>query len=926
MPIWGPSLNNRGNFEVTQNGIYFPYVYNGMTLVKTDFNGNLLATTCQTESIPVSTTNYINFDEYSLTVSALNNAITPEPLLTFVNSNIDTTVVCFSECTNPFTAQIDAGGSTSICYNEFPVTLDALTIGTNPGPFTYVWNNNNLSTNSSLIANDPGTYSVSITSANGCQATANITLSELYPLNMNAISTMGTACGSAFLMSDPNSGFNNHCWYEQSNPSICLGTGVNFYASNPGTYCVIADQTNGCGTATRCFTVNPSPEITFPELGPYCENDNTDYLLGYTNSAFNTGVATPYGGVYSSSNPGVFTQQIFGQLHAYYFNPSLAGPGVHQVEYSYTSQGCTSTASVDVEVTSFWNQTTIDTYLKDKGNDIVVDNQGNLYVTGVFFSATKFLDQGTQGNIPISNVSTKSSAYVASYNSCGELLWVNYDINGNSTGKGIALDEERGLIFITGGCEPTEITKFLSESATLSNASPVNSNVGFSGSSYYVSSFQMSDGAYNNSFSPVIKNWKKFTKAIDVVNINSSTSHIAICGYLNRFENGKQEVFIQKLKEINGAYQNNWVRFSVNSLNNNVNVANDVVIDNINNRVHVIGNYKRILKLRNGVNFASTTVLNTGQIIDVFTASYSLNNGVAQTGDIKNSGIGNNVELSGNGIDVDVNGRILYTGSIRSDLNTNTVSTNFLQNGGSINLLANSTVGFVSSSTGINTAIDADLYNNVSLTGITSNAQGTYVVGNFDGGTLNVTPFLSGSGNGNEIVVIALDNQLSPIWSNVTQAPNSSGDQHLSTRIAANEFYTYSTGAYTGELGYENIAPSPPYSGNLIGTTNNINTFIIRNDVTNSGQFKSAEIAETELMIEDLMVYPNPSYDGNFTLNVPNEEFKLSVYSGSGELIYSETGLGTGTVNIDLTKQAKGMYILSFTSNSNQQKIKLIKQ
>ena len=79
-------------------------------------------------------------------------------------------------------------------------------------------------------------------------------------------------------------------------------------------------------------------------------------------------------------------------------------------------------------------------------------------------------------------------------------------------------------------------------------------------------------------------------------------------------------------------------------------------------------------------------------------------------------------------------------------------------------------------------------------------------------------------------------------------------------------------------------------------------------------------------MIEDLMVYPNPSYDGNFTLNVPNEEFKLSVYSGSGELIYSETGLGTGTVNIDLTKQAKGMYILSFNSNSNQQKIKLIKQ
>jgi hypothetical protein len=167
---------------------------------------------------------------------------------------------------------------------------------------------------------------------------------------------------------------------------------------------------------------------------------------------------------------------------------------------------------------------------------------------------------------------------------------------------------------------------------------------------------------------------------------------------------------------------------------------------------------------------------------------------------------------------------------------------------------------------------------------------------------------------------------LSPIWSNVTQAPNSSGDQHLSTRIAANEFYTYSTGAYRGELGYENIAPSPPYSGNLIGTTNNTNTFIIRNDVTNLGQFKSAETAETELMIEDLMVYPNPSYDGNFTLNVPNEEFKLSVYSGSGELIYSKTGLGTGTVNIDLTKQAKGMYILSFTSNSNQQTIKLIKQ
>jgi len=68
------------------------------------------------------------------------------------------------------------------------------------------------------------------------------------------------------------------------------------------------------------------------------------------NAAEQTGLGggTPIGGVYSG--PGVTND---GNGTTYTFDPAVAGVGVHTITYTFTnSNGCTNTASDDIEVLS----------------------------------------------------------------------------------------------------------------------------------------------------------------------------------------------------------------------------------------------------------------------------------------------------------------------------------------------------------------------------------------------------------------------------------------------------------------------------------------------------------------------------------------------------------------------------------------------
>ncbi|MBK9191281.1 MAG: hypothetical protein IPM77_07065 [Crocinitomicaceae bacterium] len=78
-------------------------------------------------------------------------------------------------------------------------------------------------------------------------------------------------------------------------------------------------------------------------------------------------------------------------------------------------------------------------YGDQEGNDLVYDDDGNVYVVGIFFDTVDF-DPGPAENILISSAS--NSAFVAKYDSAGNYIWAkHFDGDGNETALTVGVDD-----------------------------------------------------------------------------------------------------------------------------------------------------------------------------------------------------------------------------------------------------------------------------------------------------------------------------------------------------------------------------------------------------------------------------------------------------------------------------------------------------
>jgi gliding motility-associated-like protein len=170
--------------------------------------------------------------------------------------------------TQPGTYWVDVSGSSgagsdTIVVSNFPspsVTISgdlSLCPGSttelmaSPNFTTYLWNTNQQAQN---IVVGPGTYWVTATDANGCQAFDTITIIE-FPIPVINISGDSTVCQgfTTALMASPN--FSNYQW---SNGPQAQNNTV-----GPGTYWVTATDTNGCeATDTITIVQAPNPVIS----------------------------------------------------------------------------------------------------------------------------------------------------------------------------------------------------------------------------------------------------------------------------------------------------------------------------------------------------------------------------------------------------------------------------------------------------------------------------------------------------------------------------------------------------------------------------------------------------------------------------------------------------------------------------------------
>lgn len=199
-----------------------------------------------------------------------------------------------------------------------------VTVTGGTAPFTYLWNNGQTTpTASNLVA---GIYSVTVTDAVGCIASANITITQPTLLVANAVSTnpacfggtTGTATASAVGGASPYS----YAWTSPGSPTTAV---VNNLAA--GTYSVTITDANGCIRNTSVTLTNPPALSTTTAV----TNVNCNNACNGTAIATTINGTAPY--TYQWNNPTAQTTQTATGLCAGSFTVNVTD-----------ANGCTSQA------------------------------------------------------------------------------------------------------------------------------------------------------------------------------------------------------------------------------------------------------------------------------------------------------------------------------------------------------------------------------------------------------------------------------------------------------------------------------------------------------------------------------------------------------------------------------------------------------
>ena len=198
---------------------------------------------------------------------------------TYLWSNAATTASIVNVTAGTYSVTItDANGCTdnsSVTITE-PIVLTASGVATNvscnggndgtvdlsvtggTAPYTYAWDNS--ATTEDMIGLTAGTYSVTVTDANGCTATASATITESTLLVTNGtitdVSCLGSADGSIDVTVTGGTTPYTYAWDNTATTEDLSGL-------TAGTYTVTITDANGC-TDTVPFTVTTTPDITAP--------------------------------------------------------------------------------------------------------------------------------------------------------------------------------------------------------------------------------------------------------------------------------------------------------------------------------------------------------------------------------------------------------------------------------------------------------------------------------------------------------------------------------------------------------------------------------------------------------------------------------------------------------------------------------------
>jgi gliding motility-associated-like protein len=323
---------NNGTASVTETGGTAPYTYlwsNGPT------NANVSSLAPGAYSVTVTDANGCTaVDNVTITEPALLVATATSTNVTCNGLNNGTAIVTETGGTAPYTYLWSNGPTTANVSNLAPGTysvivsdangctaVDNVTIteptllvattsstnitcnGLNNGsasvigsggtaPFTYSWSNGPTTANVSNLA--PGTYSVTVTDANGCTVTSSVTITQPTSVVANSSVTQTILC---------NGGTGQISVTATGGTLPYSGIGVNTVVA--GTYTYTVSDANGCSNSTTISITEPTAlTLSIVGIDPLC-NGNSN---GSATATVNGGTA-PY--TYSWTN-GSLTNQAVG--------------------------------------------------------------------------------------------------------------------------------------------------------------------------------------------------------------------------------------------------------------------------------------------------------------------------------------------------------------------------------------------------------------------------------------------------------------------------------------------------------------------------------------------------------------------------------------------------------------------------------------
>jgi gliding motility-associated-like protein len=314
---------------------------------------------------------------------------------------------------------ISIANQTDVTCNSGSDGTAALNVSQGTAPYTYDWDFSN-STASSANDLNANIHTVTVTDANNCVQTIQITIGEPDPLSIVFLTPDSMICsGTLITLNVTGSGGSSpytFTWNEGAN-AVGTGSSLTVEPNTSGTqYCVTLSEQCGSPTTQQCLIITFPTEI-IPNVAPDKAKDCEPGEFTFTNTSNNPGAVAF--SQYAFSNGDVYNLVGTESLTADFPNV-----GIYDVQITITSNyGCVYSAFNDdiIEVTPIptanftvsknpatWFETTIQTSDVSEGN--IVDwnwsSPGAASLTNGSASSMITYPEGQVGTYPITLIVT----------------------------------------------------------------------------------------------------------------------------------------------------------------------------------------------------------------------------------------------------------------------------------------------------------------------------------------------------------------------------------------------------------------------------------------------------------------------------------------------------------------------------------------